>query len=106
LQQDLPRCVVVQIFTPHDVAHTLFGIVYDYGELVSPQAISTFENKVANFFRHVLLLEPHSSVMPFQSLGQVQSIDDSLHMEPPCTRGFAIESIAASTWINRRGMSC
>jgi hypothetical protein len=47
----------------------LICIVNHHSELVGPQTISTFENKIANLTGYVLLLEPHSPVVPFQSLG-------------------------------------
>ena len=106
LQQNLSRCVVMQVLPTYHMGDALVGVVNHHCELIGPQTIGTFENKIANVIRYVLLLVPHSPVVPFQSLGQMQVTDHSLHIHTPSTRRFAFQTVTTSAEVNRSAMSC
>lgn len=64
LQQNLPRGVVGQILPAYDVCDALSRIIYHHCQLVGPQTVCPFENKVANLRADVLGLWTQVTVSP------------------------------------------
>ena len=100
LQHDLPRCVVGQVLAAHHMGDALRGVVHHHCQLVSPQAISPAQHKVADFLAHVLLLRPQAAVAPMRDGGQAQCGLHGLHIQPPGAGGFAPQTVSAGAGVD------
>ena len=82
LQSDLAGGVVGQIFSAHHIGDALLGVVHHDRQLVSPEAVGAFQDKVAHFGGDDLLLRPESAVLPIK-------VGVLWRLEAPSHRPFA-----------------
>jgi hypothetical protein len=96
LQVNLPRRVVGQVFTAHDIGDALRGIVHHHRELVRPRAVGALQHEVADGVRHVLFLRAQAAVVP----GDANVVAAA---QAPRTHWLAVQATAAGAGIDDLG---
>jgi hypothetical protein len=97
LQCNLPRCVVGQILTAHDVAYTLHGVVHNNGKLVGKETICPLNHKIAYLTSNVLQLLTQATVGP--------RCCRIARKEAPCAPGTPLEPVAAGSGVHEFRMT-